>query len=301
MAFSFLEKRAIEGTPAQKVQLRHLLGLMAGGVGLGMIGRGMVHALSPRPELSVPFISPGPSVLPIPVEEEEPPRPPRPMGLSRRGSITKLAAAVNQHLKAANKGLVDKAIDTASAFVPQSLYFGSALADSVGNPVNAPLMYPMSVGAAAAGVGGGWKLTDWLMDQRRSAQTEEELAKAKHDFHAALIAQAQAARTKRASDGESVGEKLDRLCDALEKRAANENIMDSAAWPVGLYQLAAGTLAAGAGYGTYQWTKNRSQSKLLNKALQERARRMWQQQLQPVSVVPVRVPRKDHPDEMQTV
>ena len=298
MAFSFLEKRAIEGSPAQKVQLRHLLKLMAGGAGLGMLGRSAVHIMSPRPELSVPFISPGPSVLPIPVEEEPAQRR---QPLAPRGLLTKLAADINQHIKSANKGLVDQFIDTASAFVPQSLVGPPTIANSVGNPLNAPLMYPMSVGAAAAGIGGGWKLTDWLMDKRRTAQTEEELHKAKQDFQAALIAQAQASRVKRAGDEETTGDKLDRLFDLLEKRAGSENMMDYVAWPVGLYQLAAGTLAAGAGYGTYQWARNRSQSKLLQKALQERARRMWQQSLQPVSVVPVRVPRKDQPDELQAV
>lgn len=299
MAFNFLEKQAIEGTPAQKTQLRHLLSLVAGGAGLGMLGRGAVHVMSPRPELSVPFISPGPSILPIPVEEEPPQR--RQM-LAPHGSMAKFAAAINQHLKSANKGVVDKFIDTASAFVPQSLTGFSAIADSVGNPINAPLMYPMSLGASAAGIGAGWKLTDWLMDRRRTAQTDEDLNKAKQDFQAALIAQAQASRVKRAAHDEPISDKLDRLYDLFEKRAANDsNLMDWVAGPVGMYQMAAGTLAAGAGYGTYQWARNRSQSKLLQKALQERARRMWQQSLQPVSVVPVRVPRKDQPDELQAV
>ena len=55
---------------AKREQLTHLLKLMAGGAGVGMFGRSLLQ-FAKRPSLEVPFVSPGPSTLPIPVAVEE--------------------------------------------------------------------------------------------------------------------------------------------------------------------------------------------------------------------------------------
>lgn len=261
---------------AKREQLTHLLKLMAGGAGVGMFGRSLVQ-FAKRPTLEVPFVSPGPSTLPIPVavEEEQP-------------GLKKLAGAV---------------FDAVASMIPDGLDPATEwLGRNVSKPTNAPLMYPLSFAAAAGGVGGGWALTDWYLQRRRKQKMQQELERAKGDFQSALLDQSRASRAVKQAD-DQLGRKLDQLFDLLcakevelrDELEKTGNFADTAAKFPGLYLTAMTLLGAGSAYGMYNWTKKRSPSHVLQRAIRERGRALWSRSPQGVQVIPtpVTVPHEE--------
>lgn len=270
---------------AQKyVQLKHLINLALGGAGVGMFGRGLLHMAGGRkPSTAIPFVSPGPSVLPVPVPQEEEEQP-----LPKLASD--LASWVKDNIGMPLARMIPDGPDPLS----------KTIGEYVSDPRRAPIMYPLSIGAGAAGVAGGWSLTDWLLKRRRKARMQEDITNAKRDFQNALLQQAQAARgygMKTASEL-TVADKLEMLFDAVEekrtdlvKQAAQDkeakgNAADLLATAPGLYYTALALLTGGAAYGTYNWTRNRSPQHLLNQAVRERSRALWAKSPQAVQVVP---------------
>lgn len=142
------------------------------------------------------------------------------------------------------------------------------------------------IGAAGGGIYGGWKLTDWLLNKEKQHQQTSDLGAAEDDYKKALADQYRAAMlAKQGSD--TLG--IDELYD-LHAARVQEHGRDKAAeswletpWSKTLghdnWQGMKGALlaamaltAGGTGAATYNWTKGRSRSNLLDKAIKQRAR-----------------------------
>lgn len=134
--------------------------------------------------------------------------------------------------------------------------------------------YPLALGGGAAGLYGGWKVMDYLLDKRRESETDDDLDLAKAEYEAALSGD-----DKSAADQE-IGRELDLLFDrCIEKTseagAALDKALDSkeADWTGtgiglygGMYALPSATLAA---LLSYPFFSKRQRSKLLSKATKQ--------------------------------
>ena len=288
MAFSRVKTALSEAELiAQRPEVfRRLLSLGAAGIGLGATGRTLLDLFSTQPEYKMPFVSPGPSTLEIPVspQEEEQPQ----TGLAKLTRGLKRAGWA-EDLSKKFPSIVDK--------IP---LFGPTL-NSIERGVNhagqAWWNGPAAVGIGAGSVGLGWGLADWLVGKNRKQQTDDELNHAKDVYQQALLSEG----TKQAGKIDPIVAKLDTVFDLFEKVAAEKSAAEYGDWwnpiaqgfshpagnaAVGAYITALGTLAAGTGYAGYQWAKSRSPSSLLQKALQARAQRLWQTTSQPIEAVP---------------
>lgn len=229
-------------------------GVAGAGAGVAIRALGGFRNIGREP-VSAPFVSPGPSTLPIPIgttEDEDSPE-------------------EEANLKfAAGPSTFDAAAQALSQYMPQSSFHREAVS------------IPGTVLTGGAGLLGGWKLTDWILDKRRKSEMDDELNRAKAEYAAALAG----GGAKVASAEPTTGELLDQLLDVLEKDANTGLTSPSLAKGLGVYELAAALAAGGAAYGTYKWTKNRSDATLLAKAQKERARKLWANNLQPIYVVP---------------
>lgn len=158
-------------------------------------------------------------------------------------------------------------------------------------------------GNMAAGTGGavgGWKLMDLLLDRRRSSAQEDELEKAREEFREALLSRR--VGTKRASDGNTLGEDLDLLFDTLsekcastEKAAADEgegsdlmNLLGQGAGVYGLYAAGSGLLG---GVLMYNAAKKRQRRALLEQAKKERERMAFERRPPRIEAFPFPVSR----------
>jgi uncharacterized protein HemX len=153
---------------------------------------------------------------------------------------------------------------------------------------------PSSVILGGGGLYGGWKLADWLMNQRREQEFEGDLDEAKTEYQEALAKQYQAAMLSK------TGSALDELIDEMEKRADLEGknwydvFLQSAATPFTGKNFTGGVRGAwltlmlaalGTGaYGSYRWTTGRSRQQVLRKALEQRAKQRLTPQ--PIMAVP---------------
>jgi hypothetical protein len=159
-----------------------------------------------------------------------------------------------------------------------------------------PWYGPAMMLAGMTGLGAGWKGVDMLLDSRRQKQREEELNKARSDFNNALLAQYDQPVTglgtlKAASDDaqtmQKVAEELDVLYDqfaaAFTKQADLGNIAGMATGGYGMYAGLSGLLA---GAMVFDKIRKRSRANVVNKALQRRERRTFQQQPPEVYAVP---------------
>lgn len=266
------------------------LGLAAGGVGAA--GRTLVDVLSPPAATKIPFVSPGPSPLGIPVAAQHAEQ-------QKRQRTLKLAAAIAQSDWATRLG---EAWPHMIAKLPggTGLNRVEAAASHAGN---AWWTAPAAVATGAAGLAGGYGLANFLLNRSRKNQVDSELSRAKKLYQDALVAEGQ---RKQASEVDPIVNKLDVLFDAIEKRA-NEHLYASMANPIswfsaggdlgnsalGAYLTALGAVTGGAGYAGYRWAKSRSDTALAEKALKERGRRLWQTTAQPIEAVPVPVEREN--------
>lgn len=259
---------------------KSLFRLLAGGAGVGMFGRGLLHLLQPSSAPEVPFVSPGPSPLPVPVppEEEEG----RPQLAKFAEELSKEALFDDQTLANGYRTLVEN-------FPLDVTGITGLVGRNVTNPKDAPMMMPLSLGAAAAGTAGGWSLADWVLQKRRRAHIDSQLQQAKDEFQAALLSQAQTRRGEKTASEQSLSERLDVLFDQMAATQQSKEAgatADLASTPLGMYMTALGLLSGGSAYGMYHWTKNRSKAHLLDKALRERSRALWQRAPQTVVTIP---------------
>lgn len=265
-SFRELMSKSAHPDQARREAIQRLLHLGLAGFGLGAAGRGLVGLLGEQREpLATPFVSPGPSVVPIPL----PPRPAKEKAPGMADTRFKLAEAPLTKL-------ADGVADMLAKHLPQDW-----LSNMASSPDKAWPMIPAAVGVGAGTFGAGWSLTDWLLNKRRKTDQTDKLEAARNDYRQALMAQQQAHQKVA---GEEPYARLDDLYDLLEKRGMLGG--DTANQGVGALVAAMLATGAGTGYGAYKWTKGRSNAALLRKALEARSRQLWQQSPQPIVAVP---------------
>jgi hypothetical protein len=121
---------------------------------------------------------------------------------------------------------------------------------SPGAPLSKPWFMPSVVGAATLGTLGGYKAVGAGLDTMEDQRRKNELEDAKREYRNALVEQYNA--DKRASDNPAT--LLDNVADKFIKQAGWGELVGAG---TGAYLTLAGLLAGGAGYGTYNWVKDR--------------------------------------------
>lgn len=140
-----------------------------------------------------------------------------------------------------------------------------------------------ALATAGGGLVGGYALTDWLLKKEREGYRKGELDEAEKDYQQSLGDEYRAAMMAK-NAGDDLG--IDALYDRLQEREKQASVLGAMEspwsstvghdpWQQGKGWLLAAMLAtgAGSGYAMYNHTKDKSKQKLLNKALQARARR----------------------------
>lgn len=243
---------------AKREMLKKLLQIGLAGAGIGIGGRsllGMHNMLNPA-EAPDPYAytSPIPTPFGIPTQRDD-----------------------EEEKRAADEpGVFGKAINWAAENVmPKEL-------PPVANPLATGTGIPAAVGMAAAGVGGGWWLTDYIMRRRRQAQADDEMAGAEKEYQDAMAEQYRSAmRAKTAGDDLGI-DNLFELCHNQETTKTAE-VADYNPWKAiggteawekmkGVFGLAALVAGGTSAYATYDWTKHRSRKAMLDKAVRARAR-----------------------------
>lgn len=178
---------------------------------------------------------------------------------------------------------------------------GDAAATKGGIPWYGPAM----LGGGIAGLGLGWKGMDKMLDARRQREQKQELDQARQEFHDALLSQYDepikthpSLMKKRGGDGsvmEKVGKALDTLFDKFE--AAKEDTEKTAVdWSnlagqaTGGYGMYAGLSGLLTGAVVYDKMSKRSRRAVLEKALQQRQRRKFMQSPTEIMAVPEPMP-----------
>lgn len=123
---------------------------------------------------------------------------------------------------------------------------------------------PASAALGIGGIAGGWKLMDAILDSRRRAEMDQELADVRSEYEEALRDQYEAALTKRGAL-DDVFEKL----AALEKQGGWPDAWDAA---IGTYLTALGATTTAGALGGYRWAKARGRKRRLEEALRRRKR-----------------------------
>ena len=128
-----------------------------------------------------------------------------------------------------------------------------------------------AIPAALAALYGGYKLTDYILDKRRKATSEDDLASAKEEYEAAL-------RDKNASAD------IDADFDLIAENAVSGVEKQSTALQTagGLYGMYGILAALAAGIPAYTFFKNRSKRELISRALAERQEQRHGQGIRPI-------------------
>lgn len=144
--------------------------------------------------------------------------------------------------------------------------------------------YPVgSVLGAGAGLYGGWKLVDSVLDYRRRKQQEAEMEKAREQFRSALRP------TKQASE---LGRQLDDLYDALQEKQAGFG--EFARQGAGAYGVYAGLSALLSGMWMYDRARKRQRRALLEAAKAKRLRQRFQQRPPQIMAIPAEEEEEDN-------
>ncbi len=168
--------------------------------------------------------------------------------------------------------------------------------DAASSKAGIPWYGPAMLGGGLAGLVGGWKGMDKVLDMRRRRQVASELEQARQQFHDALLGQydepVRVPTAKAASDTTmvKVGQALDALFAALapaikEKKAFD--LSNAAGVATGGYGMYAGLTGLVAGAMMYDKINKRSRKSVLNAALKRRQRRNFVQQPTPLYAEPV--------------
>lgn len=253
--------------------VRKILNMSLAGLGTGAALRGVLGLKNlMNPPYQPPFVSPGPSTLPVPVVADD----------EEEDQLAKLASDA-----AANPGIVNTLATQLSKLIPDD-----AISRNVSNMAYAPWMMPLMFGGTAAGIYGGWRAADSLIGNQRKQQQEEALEAARADYERALQEQAQAGH-KFASDAGPYDE-LNELYDAWLNKSATSGLVQGGIDLSGRALAAMLTLAGVSGVGSaiaaYKYGRRISKDKATNTALKQRAQRLWANQRQPLAVVPSLVP-----------
>lgn len=132
--------------------------------------------------------------------------------------------------------------------------------------------FPLAaIGLPTAGIYGGYKLIDSIMDRAHARDRASELEKAKEEYRRALIEQYTTANpAKHASQASELSKDLNELVE-LVKQGGNLFTEGAGALAGGYLPLAA-LLGGGAGLATYNWVRARSPEERLAKAIKQRER-----------------------------
>jgi hypothetical protein len=161
-------------------------------------------------------------------------------------------------------------------------------------------VYPAGAAAAAGGLYGGYKLTDFILDRTKKREQESELERARRDYQEALMGQYP-------PKAASAGDALDALYEASREKRANlvtrtlAGLPETVAgelppWLVGTALTGMGTLAVGSGLASYNWARDHSQTKALEEAIRRRQEQLAAQSPPSLMAVPVPHPRGRHPE-----
>jgi hypothetical protein len=150
--------------------------------------------------------------------------------------------------------------------------------------------YPTGVGGAAAGLYGGWKLVDWLMNERRKRQLKSDLDTSRGSYEKAIQEQLNLANFSKSAS-------LDSVYDAYNETVAGQikesldiarGVQDVAHGSLGAYLTALAATTGLSGVGAYEWVRSRSKAKALEEAI--KARRQQRSAPQPVTAYPQLAP-----------
>lgn len=270
----------IDQDQAKRELLKSVLGLGAAGLGVGAGARGLAGlfqlASAAKPQVARTSSIPEQINIPLLTNDATPENPDEEL-LSQEQPLAKLAAAL--------AGEKEAFLDQAAKAVPQPIVDAIPDISTTKHPLLSWQGAPAGFAAGALGTAGGWTLMDWLAKHRRKREQEQEVEDARNEFREALSREYQTAMQAKAADSDEPDE-LDALYAAWRtKQADAKQVLANIANAVGgLYGATALGVGLGSGYGAYKWTKNRSARKLLEKAIEARARQRAAPQ--PVYAVP---------------
>ena len=175
--------------------------------------------------------------------------------------------------------VAEKAAGWLDRLVPKTA--GFLAGDQAATKAGIPWYGPAMLTAGLAGLAGGWKGVDTLINKRRERDRAGELDAARQEFHDALMAQydkplagAPPHKTAAApSPMVKVGAALDALYDQFEKAALTLN--DAAGQLAGGYGMYAGLTGLMTGALVYDKARKRQRRAILEKAVQRRERRKF--------------------------
>lgn len=142
-------------------------------------------------------------------------------------------------------------------------------------PYTWPLAWPLQLGLGTAGLYGGYKATDLILDANRKAKLKSDLERAKKEYEEALRGQ------------HKISEDLDHLYDlAMETHGEKQAFIgtDTAGYTLGTLLGIGVPLAAISGKVMYDITKSKQPAKIMEEAKRRRARELWERQPLPVYV-----------------
>jgi hypothetical protein len=281
---------------AREDALKLLLALGGAGFGAGALARGVVgvnQAASAPSYDPLMHTSSIPTPLPVPIFPA--PKKKKPLELAGPPSLAKAAEALR---KVAIETPAPPATPAQSPAAPPPTMMQN-IANTIipeGLPQTSPLAsqwgIPASMLVAGTGLYGGWRAMGALADKAKTNNVDTAVQDAEEDYQRALAEQYRAAlRAKKGED--TLG--IDDLYDALTKKAEEpsflpripvvSSITDAMMTPATLAfgsdnvnkfrgGVDAATIASalGAGYLTHNWVKKRNTDKILEKAVQLRAR-----------------------------
>lgn len=172
--------------------------------------------------------------------------------------------------------------------------------DAASTKAGIPLYGPAMMFGGLAGLGLGWKGLDAALDARRKRATQEELDRARSEFHDAMLSQfpeplkINPGQNKRASETSTmtkVGQALDRTFAKLNEclvrgEKVGFDLSNAGGAAVGGYGMYAGLSSLLAGALVYDKMKKRSQRAVIDKALQRRQRRNFATQPTEIYAIP---------------
>lgn len=242
---------------------RRLLAILAGAFGAGILGRSLLGAN--RLSKKSPRVMPGSNVminLPSHHKEEEDAK-------LKYAALHKMAAD-NDWLSQLSKPVIDL------LFNRKNFITGNRAR----NWYTYPLFWPtVGVGGLAA-LGGGYKLTDKILDARRKAELNAELEEAKRQYQEAVQNRLKTAAHVDETDPVTL---LDELAVTGIEKAANDNpitsignfLGDTASGIGSLYLAYALMTGLGSGKLMYDYMRRKSPRKITEEALKQRARQRY--------------------------
>jgi hypothetical protein len=216
-----------------------------------------------------------------------------PTPTTRTPSIIDMPVAGEEEEKVAAEGILNQILD-------YGMHPAKNLSRLVENPkapgaADVPFSWAPLALAGGAGIAGGWKGLDMLLDRSRERELEVQKAKAQEEYEQALAAQSKV--------GQALHAELDTLFDNLDDDE-RDNVEKAASLPAlltNLYSLYALPAAGMSGLWAYEATKARQRSSLLESARKKYRRTRESQRPTPVYVRPTPVAggdtMKSAPDE----